>query len=389
MTLLIKIARVAVVSLGLTLVTIAAHAESQLFSGTLGDDSIVLELNINAEKNVAGRYFSTRSLRDRELLGERRADGQLALGEVISSNYRDDDVELPELTLRPAADQGWQGEWRNGTGKTAMITLHPLTVTAPTAQASAFMQSLYTRSHYDYVRNQGAEPRQVKKEVINGYEVEWWQDPLSGMQTVQLVSGYTPEQRVRLNAKLIDSLWDQATLFQRCEMFSNGKGNLTQELSLRLLSPSVVSYTIDVDSMCADAGREVYTKAMTLRSLDATPLVLDDILWVAESPIPDKVTENTDDEYPDENFADWLVEQFSERYSTQMSDDFQVDGETCSYGDPESWGSSKWYLTPQGIHFIPAFIVGAAPECHNADWAVLPWDLVKQHPGRLKDLPLP
>ncbi|WP_253926623.1 hypothetical protein [Dickeya dadantii] len=371
----------------LGVVTNTTDAEPQLFSGTLGDDSIVLELNINAKNSVAGRYFSTRTLRDRELSGDRRADGQLALSEVISQKYLDDDddTELPELTLHTMDNQGWQGEWRNGKGKTAKVTLHPLAVTAP---ASAFMQSLYARSHYDYVRNQNAEPRQVKKEVINGYEVEWWQDPLSNMLTAQLVSGYTPEQRARLNAKLIDSLWEQAELFQRCEMFSNGKGVLSPEFSLRLLSPSFVSYTIDVDTMCADVGREVYTRASTLRSRDAKPLGLEDILWVADSPIPDKKTENVG-RYPDENFTDWLVEQFKVRYPKQMSDEFQVDEETCGYGDPEFWGSPEWYLTAQGIHFLPTFIVASKPECHNADWAVLPWKSVKQHPGRLKDLPLP
>ncbi|WP_230474131.1 hypothetical protein [Dickeya zeae] len=250
----------------LGVVTRSDHAEPQLFSGTLGDDSIVLELNIDAKNSVAGRYFSTRTLRDRELSGDRHADGQLALSEVISQKYRDEDTELPELTLHTVDNQGWQGEWRDGKGKTAKVMLHPLSVTAP---SSVFMQSLYARSHYDYVRNQKAEPRQVKKEVINGYEVEWWQDPLSNVLTAQLASGYTPEQRDRLNAKLIDSLWEQAELFQNCEKFSGGKSVLSPEFSLRLLSPSVVSYTIDVDAMCADVGREVYTRASTLRSRDA------------------------------------------------------------------------------------------------------------------------
>ncbi|MCA7012680.1 hypothetical protein LF934_08470 [Dickeya dadantii] len=372
----------------LGVVTNTTDAEPQLFSGTLGNRPIVLELNITADNNVAGRYFYTRYRRDRQLLGERRADGQLVLTEEVSGAYRDTDVDFPTLTLHPISGQGWQGEWRTSTGKTAVITLLPLTVATPAAPASAFMQSLYSRSRYDYVRNQGAEPQSVKKEVINGYEVEWWQDPLSGMQTAQLVSGYTPEQRARLNAKLIDSLWEQATLIQRCEMTSNGKGYISIAMSLRLLSPSVVSYTIDVGRMCDYFRVDIYTIASTLRSRDAKPLALEDILWVADSPIPDNRTESAG-RYPDGNFTDWLVEQFKVRYPKQTNDKYQVDGKTCSYGDPESWGEPEWYLTPQGIHFLPTFISVSTPECHDADWAVLPWKSVKQHPGRLKDLPLP
>ncbi|SLM62393.1 MULTISPECIES: hypothetical protein [Dickeya] len=396
MTFFVNLIRVTVFFISMAVATQGAHAgtvadqtESQLFTGKLGDRPIVLELSIKTDGDVRGRYFYRRYRRDREVSGERHADGQLVLKEEVSTNYLIDDVELPTLTLRPTPEQGWRGEWRTSSGEKAEVMLYPLNVAMPMAQSPAFMQNLYRHSHYDYVRSQGMEPRLINKTTVNGYDVEEWQDPISGAQTVQLVSGYTPEQRDQLNDNLIAVLWEQAEIFHRCAMISNSMGYSATAFSLRLLSPAVISYTVERMSTCSDIGQGVFAMSgITLRSRDAKPLVLKDILWDAQSP-SSSATSQGDSDSPGDEFTQWLLEQFNARYPTQMNDAFLVDGEACQYGDAESWELMEWYLTPEGVHFLPGPFVSAKPECYKPDWSVLPWEVVKQHPGRLKDIPLP
>jgi hypothetical protein len=59
----------------------------------------------------------------------------------------------------------------------------------------------------------------------------------------------------------------------------------------------------------------------------------------------------------------------------------------CNYGDPYLWDYPSWYLSDKGMVFDPIF-PRVARACEGTEWSILPYALVKQHPGRL-NLSLP
>ncbi|WPD75490.1 hypothetical protein OGM23_20675 [Dickeya fangzhongdai] len=348
----------------------------------------MMELDTQDSDNVEGRYFYRQYRKDLALYGKRDVQGQFVLSEgrdAISS-----DADASGFTLKQTALKGWQGEWHNSKGKRYPVTLSPLTVAAP-ASSLPFMQSLYQFSPYEYLRHGDVEVRMTKRETVQGYEIEWWQDPITQVNTFQITSGYTLEQRERLNAVLRRELWAQASGYHECMMATDYKGEINEDIHIHLLSPSVVSYDVAISrEYCGGAHPDFGIAPTTLRVSDANELTLEDMLWVGSSPIPDRKTVASSD-YSYTVFADWLVKQFTALYPQEMrkpDEDKKEDIDTCDYSNPDVWGNNGWYLTPEGIYFY-AYFARVMRSCDGADWSILPWYLVKQHPGRLKDLPLP
>ena len=52
----------------------------------------------------------------------------------------------------------------------------------------------------------------------------------------------------------------------------------------------------------------------------------------------------------------------------------------CGYDEQEPWAFPSWYFSANGITFTPSYPHVAAV-CGYVEWGVLPYDLIKQHPG--------
>ncbi|MOA51998.1 hypothetical protein D3C78_1752160 [compost metagenome] len=55
----------------------------------------------------------------------------------------------------------------------------------------------------------------------------------------------------------------------------------------------------------------------------------------------------------------------------------------CAFSDPQLWDFPSWYFTAKGIYFDPIY-PRVARACEGPEWSVLPYHVIKQHPGGIK-----
>ncbi|WP_236306084.1 hypothetical protein [Dickeya zeae] len=369
-----------------------AQAKPEVYHGMLGTMPVVMELNIRTDGKVQGRYFSPAEHVTHSLYGSQADQGLLVLtvADDEDATMPDDESENKpsaerQLTLHAVGEQGWNGEWRDGEAAPAVAMLKLAAPVGSTAvvKLSPFMQSLYALSMYDFLFQQGYELKMAKEGVVNGYHVEWWQDPLTHFSMFQVISGYPAAQREQLNAQLRDDFWQILMRPTWC-----GDNNIFG-VKIGLLSPNVASYIISGQHSCPGAAHptsEVFTR--TFRVSDTTLLSLSDLLWVGKRPVPDE--DDIESDYLENTFPGWLKKQFDKLYPVQMSKTGDTEGEFdgCDYSSESIWVDTQWYLTRKGIYF-QTMMPNMLTTCNDSGWEVLPWKWVNQHRGRLQDLVLP
>ncbi len=87
--------------------------------------------------------------------------------------------------------------------------------------------------------------------------------------------------------------------------------------------------------------------------------------------------------YQREVLVPWLIKQFTTLYPNEMKKPAEDDDNACDYSDESIWGYSPWYFTTKGLYLGPYF-ARVARACDAPDWSILPYSVVKQHPGAVK-----
>lgn len=376
------------VALLFTLGASAAFGEgASVFTGTLGKMPIVLELYLQAPTNISGRYFYQKYHRDISLSGT--FDGQTLVLNEGEVRYGEDTLR-PELRLQQTA-RGWQGEWRSPKGKTLKVSLVNAQLPAVPANAVPYIASLRNTAPYDYLRLQGLTLKPGKKQEFMGYTLQWWSEPASKISLFEIVSGYTPPERERLNQQLMGRLWKEVTLYHECLAGSPEWGFVDLNARPMLFTPSIVSISIGIEYNCGGPHPDQSEKPLSLDAKTGNLLTLEDVLWVGQGkPLHYEERFSDIDEqsaalgkaystYRKDEFAPWLIEQFTTLHPAEMQPSGTQDG-MCIYTDTASWQYASWYFTDKGIYLEPYFFHAVAP-CRSVEWSVLPYNLIKQHPG--------
>ncbi|WP_085656018.1 hypothetical protein [Pseudomonas sp. B11(2017)] len=353
----------------------AAHAADtrQVFTGTLGKMPIVLEVNTTDAEQVSGRYFYEKYHRDLELGGTLQ-DGVLTLNEG-NSRYSAEDKPLPTLTLTRAGN-GWQGEWQSPQGKKLPVRLTQAALPAPAPGALPYVAALPGSDPYEYLRLRGLTLKPVKKETFMGYDLQWWAEPESKISLFTVESGYAKEERQRINEHLLGRLWSEVSDYHRCMMDGGEYAEFDQGAAPTFLSPEVVSLEISTGYNCGGAHPDFGSSPINLDVRTGELLKLKDVLWIGE---PDSQATEYDQ---GKVMAPWLVKQFATLYPEEMKKPAEDDGE-CDYTDESVWGYSNWHFTAKGI-YMGAYFARIQRNCDNPEWSVLPYSVVKQHPGVVK-----
>jgi hypothetical protein len=79
----------------------------------------------------------------------------------------------------------------------------------------------------------------------------------------------------------------------------------------------------------------------------------------------------------------WLAHQFAKLYPKKIAEAGVQAEDECGYGDPSVWEFPSWHMETGGLFIGPSFARVARVCEANDDWSLLPWTLVRQHPGRL------
>jgi hypothetical protein len=350
----------------------------RVYTGTLGKMPIVLELNVNSGE---GRYFYQKYRKDLVLSGTKEGETLV----LVEGNQRyGEDAALPQIRLQ-GKPNGWSGEWTSPEGKVLKVELQQANLPPVSADTLPYLAALHENSPYEYLRLQGMTLKQGKTETFNGYSLQWWSEPQTKTTLFEVVSGYTAEERQRINQQLMGRLWLEVVGYYGC-LAGGGVNFYHQTIKPLLMTPSVISVNIGTEYSCGGAYPDHNDVPLNLDAKTGKPLVLEDVLWVGEGkPLHYDELDGESDQSPDtfaafsayrsNEFAPWLVAQLSKLYPDQMISD-----EECAYSDVDPWRFLSWHFAENGIKLEPSFPHVAA-SCGYVEWSVLPYNLIKQHPG--------
>ncbi|QXZ15884.1 hypothetical protein KVQ82_08210 [Pseudomonas sp. AO-1] len=357
-------------------VSTATRADNgaQVYTGTLGKSPIVLEIN---PRTGEGRYFYKKYRKDLPLDGSLDGD-TLELQEGSSM-----EESRSTLRLQPTT-HGWSGEWTSTAGKTLKINLEPAVIPDVPADALPFLARLHDKYPYEYLRLQGITLKKGKTDTFMGYTLQWWSEPHTGTSLFEVVSGYSLEERRSINQQLMARLWSEVLSSYGCS------GSYAQSSQPLWMSPTVMSVRISSDYYCGGAYPDQNNDALNFDTQSGKLLTLDDVLWVGQSkPLHFEQQRDFDEgsstssdawsNYRTTELAPWLVAQLLKLYPSEMT--VTAEGENdCNYDEKDPWQFPGWYFTEQGTKLEPSFAHVAAV-CGFVDWSVLPYAVVKQHPG--------
>ena len=354
-----------------------AHAEDgrRVFTGTLGKTPIVVELNTTQPDEVTGRYFYEKYHRDLALSGSLQ-DSTLNL--VEGNNRYGDDKPLPTLKLEETGS-GWQGEWQSPQGKKLPVKLTEARLPAPTSATLPFIAALPYGEPYEYLRLQGLKLKPAKKENFMGYDLQWWTEPESKISLFSVESGYTKEEQQRINNHLLGRLWTEVISYHACMLQGGENAEQWQSVAPTFLSPDVVSLNINTGYDCGGAHPDVGNSPINLNAHTGEAIKLEDVLGVGRE---GSSTGDGKDSQSDV-FVQWLIKQFTSLYPNEMKKPAEGDEDSCDYTDENVWVVSDWYFTAKGIYLGPYF-PRVQRGCDEPEWTILPYSVVKQHPGAVK-----
>ncbi len=290
-----------------------AHAcpdkPASVYTGTLGKQSIVMELDPATPYQVNGRYFYTRHHRDIQLIGKQLAAGHLQLFEGAEEM-----PGRPMLDLRKQSHGRWVGSWQGSAGRALKLTLQPATLPAA-AELPGALKRMAHEDPYQYLRLRGLSLQKGDQQVFVGYQLQWWIEPNSKVTLFQILDGYPTVQRARINAVLMDRLWLEVGSFYECMTGMGARdGDYEQTITPRLLSSNVVGISVFTNYNCGGAHPDFGDAPMNLDARTARTLSLEDILWVGKGkPFQYTYGINADDRFSAGDF---------DTYSRYRSTDF-------------------------------------------------------------------
>ncbi|MDT3313264.1 hypothetical protein QZR14_18045 [Pseudomonas sp. rhizo66] len=369
-----------------------AHAEDgrRVFTGTLGKTPIVVELNTTQPDEVTGRYFYEKYHRDLALSGSLQ-DSTLNL--VEGNNRYGDDKPLPTLKLEETSN-GWQGEWQSPQGKKLPVKLSEARLPAPTSANLPFIAALPYGEPYEYLRLQGLKLKPAKKENFMGYDLQWWTEPETKISLFSVESGLSKDDQQRVNQQLLGRLWNEVISYHGCQLQGGENVEFMQQAEPKMISPAVVSLNISTSYYCGGAHPDFGDSPLNIDVKTGHPLSLEDVLWVGEGkpllhaerdslgdkPLS-KDESNARYQYVSKELVPWVIKQFTALYPTEMK--APTGDDDCNFQDESIWGTSPWYFTEKGL-YLGAYFARVQRSCDRPDWSILPYSLVKQHPGAVK-----
>ncbi|MFJ7796724.1 hypothetical protein [Pseudomonas sp. NPDC096950] len=359
-----------------------AHAVDgrRIFTGTLGKMPIVMEVETSNAEKISGRYFYQKYRKDIVLSGIKNAE-MLVLDE--GEKPYGENKPRPQIHLNIEPNR-LRGEWSNDEGKTLKIELAEAKLPAIPAGTLPYLAKLHDTELYEYLRLQGMKLKQGKTETFDGYSLQWWSEPQTKVTFFEIVSGYTPEARDRINQLLMGRLWQEVVGYYEC-LAGGGVNFYYQSVKPLLITPTVISLNVGTEASCGGAHPDYSEAPINLDATTGQSLTLEDVLWVGQGkPLhyEERNNEQSTDtftaysDYRNKELAPWLVGQLRELYPDQLPGS----DENCAYGEVDRWPFPTWYFTEKGIKLGPYFSHADAP-CAFVDWSVLPYSVVKQHPG--------
>lgn len=376
----------------LTLAAMPAQARfgNEVYTGTLGDQPIVLELNRAVPEDVSGRYFYQKYHRDLQLTGNLQGSRiRLVEGHELAEDTGTE--SLPRLSLGLTTNRGLEGVWMSPKGKQLPIHLMPARLPQIPGDADPFLARQYTESPYEYLRLMQLPLMPGELENFRGYPLRWLSEQSTGLSLFVVEDGYPQDQLKRINQQLRARLSSDIVAYHQCMLLGRPGGYYRQTVTPRYMTNALVSVSVMQDYSCDGTPMLPTDAPLNLAAETGTPLTLEDVLWVGEGkpfhyeyqpgPNPEQfatVSFGAFVDYRSRTFAPWLLAQLKQLYPQRMAAEVGEDG--CDYAQTPVWQMPTWRFTPEGIQFDPVFD-SVQRHCRGVEWAVVPYRVLRQHPG--------
>lgn len=358
---------------GCLLLAMAAQA-GEVYQGKVGRMPVVMTLDASSDGTVSGRYFYRKYRKDIPLSGKWEGKNLL-----LSEGWNNSEPEKIAMRLERAGN-GLRGEW---------VGKKPISIVLTVVDGRAIqipdpvLASWRQRDPYELLRLEGLSLKTNKSEPFQGYGLQWLQEPQSNITLFRITSGLPAEQLGKLNHVLADRQWIEVASYFQC-MSSPMGGEFDQTVTPHLISPNLLSASIFTGYFCGGAHPDFGDSPLNIDVATGEVLALEDLLWVGSgAPVKfdKKSYDPAESDYKAKSLAPWIVKEFQRLYPNEMV----PDPEECNYADPSVWEYASWYMTENGIVLDPSF-PRVERNCELTEWSILPWSVIKQHPGRLSRL---
>lgn len=352
----------------------------QLYTGTLGEARIVLELRPGQEDFDYGSYFYTRY---RQSITLRKSDTDCPAALCLNEPQ---DV-APTWQLRQDGHGGYVGEWR-GKDKTLPIVLQPVRG-MPSGRLTVSTGSPYqTSDAYQNLQN-GATPFvATRRTSFMGKTLQWYKHKRTGMEHFLIASGYASAVQNKLNQVLRQNALQKLADRDDCLASTGGeRSDFDVTVTPRLFTPHLMSVSVFSNYYCGGAHPDFSDDPINYSIAHQRHLALEDVVWIGKGK-PHRFgaslhASSKDFEsyanYRKEHLAPWLHATLTKLYPQEMTPEgFEED--TYSM---DTFMFPVWYLTPKGLYVSPSLarVIRAA---EYPDFSTIPYRLVRQHPGALQ-----
>ena len=370
---------------------LAFGARAELWEGTLGKSAIVVELS-PASGTASHRYFYRRHHRVIALVAPDAAQDRPRSKAPQAMTLEESSMDAQGTSLwrlDPAIGDTRAGEWVGG-GKRLPIRLRRLDPATLPATDDPWLAELRTTDPFEFLQLQGLPLDAGKREAVDGYRLQWWREPTSGVELFRVLDGYPAAQLPAINRALAREQWRQVVAYLDCTTSPNAEYDFSATLDY--IGRDALSVALNAGYYCGGAHPDFDEAGLNLDPRTGRELVLEDVLWLGKGAPPEigqgvpqgaAAGDEARTRYRDDVLAPWLSERFAALYPDKVRDVDDEDAEGCDYTDPGVWSVGNWHITREGLRF-GAYFVRVMRVCDNPEWAVLPWKDVRAHPGRVR-----
>ena len=369
----------------LTLCCLSGAAHADLYRGTIGQAEVVVELPTSA--NRLSRYFYVSHRQPIELAPVTACAATLCYDEYPDS--RNPQKASGYWQLRREGE-AWRGEWRSPDGARELaivLEAYAFTPSDPLAAEFARHDPFSAALLGDVVwLDRGTE-------TFMGKTLRRFAERESRLEHALVEDGYADDARLALNHMLREEAL--GTLAARRECLAGASHPAFENnVTLEWMDDALVSFTTRGYGDCGGAHPNTWTTGSTWYVPENRLLALEDVLWVGDGP-PQRFAATFDFDAGDQealwayqrtSLAPWLHATFLRLYPERMQ--AQPGEDVCDYSRADDFANAFWWLDGKGVHIGISYpFVQAA--CREPGFTVLPFDVVRQHPGVIKGLKLP
>ena len=224
-------------------------------------------------------------------------------------------------------------------------------------------------------------PSQTTAHNDNAIKLQYWREPVSGLEHFLMADGYPAAQREALNQYLRAQALN--TLAARRECLAALPADKRAALQYRttitptLTNDRYLSQHIHEENNCGTPYSGDY--GITYSIAAGRGLELEDLLWLGDTPPHPLADDNPADQAERERRAQWLLATLK-TVAPQTMQNYPY--------QPHHYLYPYFYLTPQGVYIGPLLPARAAAHAHPAG-SVIPYGEIKKHPGILGEKTLP